>query len=36
MYFTKDKITEIFYLTDEFYLEFQKTFSNPQQSSETS
>lgn len=25
MYFTEDKITEIFYLTDEFYLEFQKT-----------
>jgi hypothetical protein len=25
MYFTQDKITEIFYLTDEFCLEFQKS-----------
>jgi hypothetical protein len=25
MYFTQDKITEIFYLTDEFCSEFQKS-----------
>jgi len=25
MYFTQDKITEIFYLTDEFCIEFQKS-----------
>ena len=25
MYFTQDKITEIFYLTDEFCTEFQKS-----------